>query len=420
MKRPNAWLPTIVLLLVAVVGVPYTTLRWVAPQYLTEAIHQFLGGEVAVSRFSVSPPFTATLLLLRLLGNTPESAASVQRVTVTPRWLSLPKRALWVSDLQLEQPVLRLTHTQAGTTVWPTLPLRAPDPDARRFGPLQQLHLDSIGVVDGVIDFIDYSPGVPFHGLIDHLSLMAGPVAVPKNGSETSFAVRGRVIGHGGHAALMYCSGWVDPTAKDMQASCQLDPLPLAAFEPYFRHGPQVRPYGVTLKSTSQWMAKANQLNADIQVELNNLAEGDLSIRGRTIVDVQRMTHGREPRLRGSFHIEGPLDRPDQWHANFVPGDQPVQLLIERLLEHGIKIIRLPLFFRQVSVQIAPSGTVGIQDIDAASREIQEALEILSEPLPGEEAPPVLEPAVEPIPEAPPISAEPSPAPAGPSSINGI
>lgn len=422
MKRPGSWLRTLLLLLVLCLLSAYALLNLWVPQYVEETLARISGMRVTLGQVTGSLPLTVVLRRLGLKSNTPEAALTVQQVLIQPAGYALSSKTLAVGRIRIEQPVFRLTRTNAGTTLWPELAV-ASDIGVRIAGAwavphtylspriVQRIRIESLEVLNGTVDFIDQSHAVPFHGAIDHLSLVVGPLVMPHDGSQVSFAARGELLGAAGHAAPIYCSGWFDPAAKDLQASCQMDPLALAAFEPYYSHGPQVRPYGVTVKATSEWMAKANQMDAHIQVELNNLAEGDLSIHGRTIIDVKKMTQGREPRLRGELHVEGPLDDTSRWHTSFVPGDEPVQELIGKLLERGIEIVRLPLFWRKISVGIAPASAATIQGIEAASKEIREALEMLTAPIPG-----LAPEAAPPSPEAPAAVTEgPAVAPSGQS-----
>ena len=437
MKRPRYWLRGILLAGAAFLVAALVLLRWVAPRYVVQLLERLTGGEVEVERVRLSFPLTTTLTGIRLAGNTPEAALAIQELAITPRRVSFPPWTLWIDTMEIRRPLLRVTRTKADVLRWPALPRPEPaGPEADRTGaPAWRLHINSLNIIGGAIEFIDEHPASPFHGVVDHVSVLLGPVTLAADGAGIvpaphlgppnlslagmSFAGRGMAVGDAGAAAPGYCSGWFDPVAKDLQASCRLEPLALKAFDPYYHGRSELRVYTATLKSTSQWEAKANRFTGRVQLELDDLSEGDLSVRGRTIVDVKRITAGQEPRFTGEISISGPLDRPDAWQASFLPGDERVQGLVERLLEHGVTGIRVAVGGHRMLIAVSPSTAATMPDIEAMSREIQDALEILAAPPP--------EPAPGPAPEAPaeaavtPLSPEAgppaeAPAPAAPAA----
>jgi hypothetical protein len=335
----------------------------------------------------------------------------------------------------IDRPSLRLTRTAAGTLLWPSLPpnvVAAGTPHAppsslgaRPLPASWRIRAESLRVLDGAIELVDERPATPFRGMLDHLSFDVGPVMVPLAGSpRLTFAVRANVVGAGGHAAPLYCSGWVEFTEQDLQASCKLDPLPLAAFEPYLRGSPEVRVYDTTLALTSQWSARANALTGRVQLELANLREGDLSVNGRTIVDVKQLISSADPRLTAELSVYGPLNEPGQWHAQFLPGNEAVQGLVDRLLEHGVRVVRLPFWNGHLPARISPASEATMTDIEATAKEIREALQILVVPMPEDVAPAAPAPAapadVEAAPPAPPTEpAAPAPAPSASPAPTG-
>ena len=421
MRRPNFLLRWVFALCVLFVIGQYGVLAWLMPRFVIDAVEHATGGDLFIEQARFSFPLTTTLTGVRFAQNTEEAAFSVQRIVIRPRWVWLASRTLWLDSLDIKGPLVRVSRSRAGTTRWPA----APQPFTPR-APLGvvpwRVHIGSVNVADGALELQDREPAQPFHGVLDHLSLSMGPLALPprevprpaqtkRRGASMSFAVRGRFAGHQGDTAPFYCSGWTDLTAKDLQASCQVEPLPLAAFEPYFTGRTQLRAYTTTITSTSHWSAKANDLTGRVQLELGNLTEGDFSFRGRTVVDVRRMAGGPELRLSGAIVLHGPLDRPDEWDAEFLAGDPRVQLLVERLFEYGVRLIKVPFGRYMMYVRIAPATPEMMTDIEAVSREVQEALELLAQP-------PVAEPAsaaqakAEPVTAAVTTPAEPATPPA--------
>ena len=174
----------------------------------------------------------------------------------------------------------------------------------------------------------------------------------------------------------------------------------------------KVRPYEAALKATGQWTAKSNELNGRTRLELEQLSEGDLSIRGSTVLDIKKLIAGGEPRLSGELTFTGPLDRSDEWQVSFVPGDARVQGLLRPLLNRGIGMVRVPFWGRKVAVNIGPATEAMMTLIEAASKEIEEALEILAVPLPETTKAPAEPPA-----EVPAGLAPASPEPEKPSTV---
>ncbi|MBI4342476.1 MAG: DUF748 domain-containing protein [Candidatus Omnitrophica bacterium] len=406
MKRPNTLLRILVVCCLLLIAAQYAALTWLAPHYVMRLMEHALGGQLVAAKAWWSFPSTMTLTGVRLARNTPGAAISMQRAVMRLRGVSIARRALEFEEVEIERPLVRMTRTKAGTVVWPEMRWSmTPQPTLLPASGLERaawgVVIHSLKVDDGTVEFLDEHPVVPFHGLLDHISFVVGPITMPQErGAQVSFAVRGEVAGHSGHAAPAYCSGWLGLASQDVEASCQLEPIALAAFEPYY-HGPaELRVYTTTLRSTSQWSSRANDLKSRIQLELGHLSEGDLSIRGRTLIDFKKLTSGQQqPRLTGELTLTGPFNTPADWHAAFTPGDEPVLLLLKRLLDRGVEVIKVPVFGGKVHVSITSASKTVMTDIEAASREVQEALEILAFPI-AETAP---EEIVEATPTAPPM-----------------
>ena len=374
MKRPNTWLRWLLVVCVVLGLGECVALTVFAPRHVIRAVERAAGGELSIGRARLSFPFTTRLNELRLITNTAEAGLTIQRAVIRPRWLSLPQRTLWVDSLEIDRPFLRLTRTKDGTIRWPSLPQTASSS--------WRIRLGSLRIIEGIVDFIDRKPASPFRAALAHVSIDLGPVILPQSGAQMTFAVRGEVAGAQGSVAPVYCSGWVDPAAKNLEASCRLEPLALAALEPY-SHGPsEVRVFGTTIKLTSQWLAKANDFKGRIQFELGNLRDGGLSVKGRTIIDARSFTAEQEARTGGEITVTGPLDNPSEWHAAFLPGDEQAQQLVKRLLDRGVEVIKVPLWGTSMRVSLAPASKAAMTDIEATSKEVQEALEVLAVPEP--------------------------------------
>lgn len=385
MKRPIPWFRALAGALILLLLLEYAALTWFAPRYVLQMIRWVGGGEVTAETARLAFPFTTELGRLRLVSGPPEAVFNIQRTILRPGWVSLLRKTLWLRSVEVDRPLLRVTRTRDGTVLWPSLTAFLPGGAAAAAsrrpgvpGSGWRVNVERLNVTDGTIEFIDERVPGAFHAVFDHVSFEAGPLVLPFDGAQTSVAVRGEFIGHGGHAAPFYCSGWFDLTKQDVEASCQNEPLALAAFTPYYGQAPTVRVYSVKLHSTSQWTARSNELTAKIQLELSDLHEGDLSFRGRTFIDVKQLAAGPDARLRGEIGLEGPLNRLAQWHAHFIPGDLAMQGLVSRLLERDIEVLGFWCFGQRVALSLVPASEQVMQDIVTKSKEIQDALEILS------------------------------------------
>lgn len=111
------------------------------------------------------------------------------------------------------------------------------------------------------------------------------------------------------------------------------------------------------------------------------------------------------------------MEQPQAWHAEFVAGDDQVQSMTNRLLDRGVEIVQLPLWGHRLNLSLVPATEATMTEIEATSKQIKEALEVLAMPAEEPSQAPVELPSVPAIDDAvlvPPPSA-PSP-PTAPSS----
>jgi hypothetical protein len=401
MKRPLGWTRRLLIIVGLLVIGQYLALIWLAPRYVLRAVQRLAGGAMTARAAQLSFPLTTTLSGLQLTHPTPQAAFAIQRLTITPQWFSIPHRTVWVDRLEVEHGLLRLSRTPEGVFLWP----RFPGGEALRTDELAwhlsawRMHVDALQLTDGIIELVDERPPVPFHGAPDHLSLVAGPLAIPLEGAaRMSFALRGRFVGSAGWAAPFSCSGWVDIGRRDLQCSCTVESIALAAFEPYF-HGPKrVRMSQGDLALTTHWSATDNDLRARIQLEVGHLQEGTITINGRTVLMFKELLSGPEARLLGEITLAGPLDDPPRWHGTFLPGNDAMQRLIGWWLDRGVEMIGLPLWGATIPVSLLPANQAAMTEIQATRTAIREALEILTLPMPEQTPAP-------PPPPAPPTDA---------------
>ena len=381
------------LVCLGVMALQQAALQWVVPRYVARAAEQWLGGAVDIGGVAWQFPNKMVLTQLHSNGGWPHAGFHVERMVLRPAWISWRRRTIWLHSVDIEQPWARISRTPQGVLLWPALSL-ARQPKAAGAAPTLSrspgaggwtLVVNTLSLADGTLEFSDDQVLPPFHGLMDHVSFVAGPLTMWPLGQQTNLAVRGQIVGYHGHAAPIYCSGWFHPVARALNASCQLEPIPLAAFEPYYARGAtQVRVYQAMLSSTSQWAAQDNVLEGRVQLVIDNLQEGDISVRGSTLVDIRRLAAGGPPILSGEIQVTGPLDAPTRWRFDLVPGNEMVQRLVKPLLDRGREMVQLRLGGQTIKVGIGRASETTMSGIEAASKQVEASLELLSTPLPGD------------------------------------
>lgn len=390
MKRPNVWFRVLLALCLIVILGEYVALTWLGPLHVMRWVQTMAGGQLTIGAVRLSFPLMTTLMNMQLAKSPPEAFLDIQRVAVLPRWFFVTSRQLWLERLEIDRPLVRFTRTQTGELIWPRTSesVELPDPQGSwlvRLGASSwrlpwSTYIHSIQVTDGAIEFVDQMTTPPFRGLLDHIAVVMGPVRLPHGDSQLNFAARATFVGHGGLTAPCYCSGWIDVQREDIEASCQVEPVPLAAFEPYYHGLAEIRVYTTKLSLTSQWLVRSNQLNARIQWQLTHLSEGDLSVHGRTVLDLKRLLPLKDPAFRGEIALSGSADETHNWYAELIPGDVLVQQLVQRLLNRGVERITIPWWGHQFSLSLIPANQSTMSDIATTSKQIQEALEILALP----------------------------------------
>jgi len=411
MKRPFSFVHAF-LALCASLAICYILLAWSLPRYLLYRIRRAFNYAVVIGDAQLEFPFTVVLTGLRTVRGWPTAGWYAERVVLRPTNLSWARKMVWLTALEIDRPWVRMTRTKDGALFWPSVggaeAASAEDrdvPPAPRGG--WQLIVQTAQITDGTLEIIDHQPARPFHGVADHLSLLAGPITLPMTLPMTlgrmTFAASTKITGHAGHGAPTYCSGWLDLQAKDLEASCRLEPLQLAAFDPYYYEGRlQVRVYHAKLAATTRWTARENALDGRTQLTITDLSEGDLSLRGTTLLDVKRLAGGEPPVLTGEIKATGPLDQPDKWSIELIPGNEIVQRLMKPLLVRGIELVPVKIAGQTIKVGIIPATKEVMTEIEESSKEVEKSLELLTP----------TEPASRPTPEEPP-SAPPSAAPQG-------
>jgi hypothetical protein len=400
MRRRRSWIEVLSLwLLFAAFG--YAGLSLTLPQWVDQQVRRVVGNTLVIGRIRLGFPLKLICSDVVLVAKNPGTIVSIRQLAISPLWWSWRRKTVWLRRLEVEEPRMRVRRTQQGTLLWPVLeplgqaPTTASAPPASGSalgdhgptGSAWTVVIQTLQVSGGTIEFVDEKRPTPFRGSLSELSIVGGPVSFPSGAERVSVAIQGRLVGNQQHAASVYCSGWLDADKRDGDVSCQLDPLRLAAFEPYYQGPLQVRVYDATLKATSQVTAKANQLDGRVKLEIGNLSEADLSVLGTTLVDIKELAGGAERVLTGELQISGPLDRPNAWSFQLVPGNEIVQRLVTPLLNRGFQIIRIKVGEQTIELGLTPATEEAMSNIEAVSKEVEEHLSILAPPSPAVETP---------------------------------
>lgn len=406
MKRPWSWRRWLLMGCAILVVVEYGTLTVIAPHYILDTLQHVVGGDLRVGKARLALPLTTILHELYYTPSTPQSTLRAKQIIIKPRWAPSASGEVQIQSLRVEQPFVRISRTEAGTLLWPhpnlpasvsSLPERAGE--MRLLGwqlkGALRVRIESLRVVDGTLEWIDESQPTPVHLVLEHISFELGPLTVPFTGAAVSTALRAAVVGPTGDPSPLYCSGWLSAASRNMDVSCRLDPMPLSIFEPYFQRRPVIRFYGSTLKTDTRWIAQGNQLTGRMQLELGRLTEGDISVRGITIIDARQLAgDDPDPKLTGELNFQGPLDTLDEWRGRFLPTNVPAQRLVDQLLERKIKALKIPLGPKALHAQLVLGHDAQPSDSEGLTKEITEALELLASPVVPPE-PPILPPAEE-------------------------
>ena len=417
MRRRGAWARVFATRTVLVLAIGYAGLCVVLPGWLATRLHQLAGDALTIGQIRLGFPLQVILLDVRLASGNPGTVVSSDRIIISPVWLSWPDKVVWLRQLDLQGLRLQFRRTRQGILVQPAFhaplpshstPSNQHDPPLAVARPARdaafpwRVAIQTLHVSEGTVEFVDENSSQPFRGALTHLFLVGGPLAMPLKMEPLTLAVHGHVVGHQQHEASVYCSGWMDLQAKNVDASCQLEPLRLAAFEPYYQGPAQMR-YDATLKATGHLVAKANALDGRVQLEVGNLSDADLAFLGKTLGDAKKLVSGSQPALTGEIQLSGSLDQPLEWRFQLVPGNEIVQHLVKPLLDRGIEIIRIKVGKQTIPVGLMPATEATKADSEAAKQHVQEALQLIAPTSPPAATPE----AVGPSPQSPAATPEP-------------
>jgi len=400
---------TVVLWLIILGGMGYLLLILVVPQWLAGQITDASEGRLTIRQITVQIPLSLVFSGVEI-ATEPGIRLSSERVVLTPRGVSWAERLIRFKTLELYHPHLQCQRLSSGAVRWPDVSIIS-QTIQRALGPSHapsvlassptgwRVRLDTVRVVDGILDYVDEHAPQPFRGALTNVSVVGGPVIMPVVDQPVSLAIQTTLVGHAQHTATLYCSGWVNAPRRDVNMSCQMDPLRLAAFDPYYKGSWQVRVYNATLKLSGTLVSKNNALEGRAQMEIGNLSDADLSMLGDA-------THRADAVLTGEVQWSGPLDQPAQWSWQLVPGNDIVQRLLRPLLNRGL---RIRVGTQTIPVGLTPADELTMSAIEAGKKQVEENLRIIA-PAPVEGSAVTPEASATPTPTPTP-SAEPTPTP---------
>lgn len=421
MRHPRFWFERFAVLALLALAAGYGSLYVVLPLWLQQQLVRIAGSALTVGAIRLEFPLKLIFSDVRLSEESSGAMLSSQTILVSPRWLSWPRNTVWLESLEISGLRVQCRRTKDGTLVWPTLQVflghrgtdaagATPEGTAasRAYLPAGwRVVIGTMRVSDSVVEFVDQQPSQPFRGVLSQVSVVGGPVTVPFSAQRVSLAIQAQVVGVERLAAPAYCSGWIDAGVEQLDLSCQLQPLRLAAFQPYYQGPLRARVSNATLKATGHLTSKANALEGRIQVEIGSLSEADLSFFGRSVAE-KKTVEGIDPALTGELQLSGPLDQPQAWNVQLAPGNEIVQRFLKPLMSRGIENIPVKVGTQVINVGLTPGSEADMSDIEAASKTVTDNLQIMAPQgaategaAPPEAAPPpaASAPEAQPVPE---------------------
>ena len=375
-----------------------------APTYATFAVRQVVGPHYNIAATHIEWPDTIRIEGIHLASQQP-GKASVQRGSIRLSRFDWRAKTVWIR-VRLEEPAIRLTRRDAMPVLAPPLPFAGLSASGAKL-PVQvwprwfadwiaswHVQVETIDLAEGALEWVDELASGTFRGILHHLFVTLTPPIGGLRGEPLSFAARGEIVGAGGHSAPLYCSGWLDLPGRDIEASCRLEPIAVAAFSPYYERSGRVKVnlYSTTIAGTTRWQAQANQLNGRFQIRLDHLTHGDLSVRGRTILSLPQLTKDTDGKLISEIRVVGLLDTPESWRWECLPGTDLVQQHIRSRFDKANQVISFKLLGQRFGLVLVPVSQDFVKTIQQASDEIEAALEVVSSPFLDEIRRQVIEP----------------------------
>lgn len=381
----------------------YSVVATVAPIWIYDWLQRIPGQPLTIGRLRVAFPATLMLSDVRLVDEHPGALIGASEILISPLWLSWNHRTLWLRKLSVRGLTLHARRTAQGTMLKPVPDMLVPSVQpaegvadtgvlvSAKWTPWRVI-LRTFELQDGAIEFVDQKNTRPFKGSATRIFLVGGPVSVPFEGQPLTFAVQGVLSGASQHASSWYCSGWVNIHHRRADVSCRLEPLRMAAFEPYYQKPLPQKLYDAQLGARGRLVVKNNEVNGRIQFEIDNFSEADLQSLGKAGDSIRKLAGEGQRTLSGELQLAGSLDKSSEWKWQLVPGNELVQQLMSPVVGRGIEFIKVRIGSVVVPVGLVPATDATKADSEAAKQEVQEALSVIAPRAPAEEALPAHEP----------------------------
>ncbi len=429
MRKPGARSERLIALLLVMV-VAYGLIEYVLPPQLNRWVHAIVGDRLTFERVALRWPGRVVLSNVRLPGVPVGAPISSPELVVHPIELSPRNHTLHASRIDadgLRMIIQRRPDGRLEPAAWAMLgpPIQSPSVAPPFSQPPRveswRITADTMHIGHGVVAFVDEKLVPPFRAMCDGLTISAGPVTLPSDGSLVSVAIQGRLVAAHEEQASIYCSGWLNAAKGGVDLACRLEPIRLSAFEPYYQGRIQVRAYNAMLAATAQCTAKANAFEARIQLQIDHLDEADLSYGSRTILDIKRIAEGQERVLSGELKLTGPLDRPAEWKVRFLPGNVLTQRLAE-FFDRPLDRVTLTMGGDRIQLGVTPADATERSDMESTSETVRQHLWILAPEVGRVDLSPAVAPAVPSglvEPSAPSTSSESAPQAVAPGRADG-
>lgn len=297
----------------------------IATRALKQQVEQALGADSEVGEIIVGwSAIEARGVCIRAPKGWPaQDTLRAERVVVTPDLAGLFSAKVRVSKIAVDNAYLSVWRTRDGKVrLLPSL-LEKPKTDGAQPAAAQsestsgstQVHIGSVELRDGVLEFFDSSVRQPAHKIrLEQLHVRVDDLLVPSLAARTSLALDGVVKGvqRNGRVSI---GGWADLADKNSEITTRLAGVDLIALQPYLikasETGVKRGALDLALKST----VRNNHLHAPGTVTLSGLELAPGNGAFATFMGVPRQAviaalKNRNDQIAIQFTLEGNMNDP--------------------------------------------------------------------------------------------------------------
>ncbi len=326
------WWTSLLLAIALLIVISYVAVLLVNRVFLTRWAAQMLPEGFLVQRVHLRWPRTVVFDHVRWAAPTTPATPWLQvpRVTADISVTSLFMRRLVVKDFVLNQPRITLQRDADGQWNLPSLRRSSAVPHGVA---TTRHHWDvaiwSARMKEGTILVDDRAVQEGFHAELNACQLDVRQPFLPLHGWRTQVAFSADAKLRSEPAAPIRLTGWVDWPHKDLEGTLTATSLDIGAFEPYLNRGRvTLRLYHALADVTVALAAVHGDFTADAQMNLNHLTEGDVSIKGVTVLNAKGVITDPQQTVSLRVMLRGPLDQPGAWKRTIAPtGQQTIKFL---------------------------------------------------------------------------------------------